>query len=60
MGVGDWATWVGSAGTVAALAVAGVVALLQVQAQRRQQLVERTILAHKDITTGEAWGAGTG
>ena len=57
MSAGDLATWVGSAGTVAALVVAGVVALVQVAAQRRQQLIERTILAHRDITTGEAWGA---
>lgn len=55
--LGDLATWLGSVGTVAALISAVAVALIQIKTQRRQHAVERTITAHKDITTGEAWAA---
>lgn len=54
---GDWGTWVGAFGTILAFLVAVVIAVGQLKTQRRQLAVERTIAAHKDMTSGEAGAA---
>ena len=53
----DAATWVGSIGSIAAIIAAILVAMMQIRIQRRQAAVERTIAAHRDITTGEVGAA---
>lgn len=51
--MGNLATWVGSIGTVSAVVAASVVALWQLRVQRKQAAIERTIAAHRDLTSGE-------
>ena len=53
----DLAGWIGSGGTIVAIVAAIVVAVFQLRAQRRQAAVERTIAAHRDLTTGEIGAA---
>jgi hypothetical protein len=57
MSSSEWATWIGSAGAVTAVAAAVLVGLIQLRGQRRLMAVERTILSQKDFTTGETGDA---
>lgn len=57
MSSGDWAAWIGSAGTVTAVVAAVGVGLVQIRVQRRLTAVERTIQMQKDFTTGETGDA---
>lgn len=53
----EWAAWVGSLGTIAAIATAVGVGLVQLRAQRRMSAIERTIVLHEVLTTGEIGNA---